>query len=96
MKYNGSDLQEVPECLYFCPRSPLPNKTENLDVIWDGSHWSDTVPIFSCTNSKLVENTRCYPGTGATISLILQGTRRLGDISFFKKRSVYFNGFILK
>ena len=53
-RYNGSKLTEVPECLYYCPDSPLPNKTENLEGIWDETHWSDTVPIFSCTNSKLL------------------------------------------
>ena len=58
LNYNGSKLQEVPECLYHCSESPVPsNKIENLEAIWDGSPWSDTVPIFSCTNSKLQEFT---------------------------------------
>ena len=48
------NCKKVPECLYYCPDSPLPNKTENLEGIWDETHWSDTVPIFSCTNSKLL------------------------------------------
>ena len=52
MKYNGSEFQEVPECFYYCPGNPVENLTELVDFNWNGEHWSDSFPIFSCINGK--------------------------------------------
>ena len=52
MKYNGSEFLEVPECLYYCGGSPVSNNTKLVENNWDGEHWSDSYPIFSCINGK--------------------------------------------
>ena len=54
MKYNGSEFQEVPECFYYCPGNPVENLTELVDFNWNGEHWSDSFPIFSCINGSTV------------------------------------------
>ena len=52
MKYNGSEFQEVPECLYHCPGNPVENLPALVDFNWNAEHWSDSFPIFSCINGK--------------------------------------------
>ena len=55
MQYNGSIYSELPECLYFCPKSPIPINASHLLNTWNGQHWSDTYPIFSCDAGTLTK-----------------------------------------
>lgn len=45
----NSTSEIVPECLYYCPDSPIPeNPHELLENNWDGNHWSESKPVFTC------------------------------------------------
>ena len=52
MKYNGSEYQEVPGCFYHCSGNPVGNISNLVGNNWDGEHWSDSYPLFSCINGK--------------------------------------------